>query len=1093
MKKRILVFLLALLLLFNIFKLNSQKLFTKLNAENTHIYFKNQLFESPDLNLITYEYFYNGGGVSTADFNNDGLIDIYFTANLLPNKLYLNKGNFVFEDITLQANVQGKKGWKTGVTIADVNGDGYMDIYVCYSGDLDSNLRENQLFINNGNLTFTESAKEYGLNHKGYSSQACFFDMDNDGDLDMYLLNHNVKDFRNFDVYYVKNMVDKYAGDKLFENKNNHFDDITQKAGIISNPLGYGLGLHIADINNDGWQDIYIGNDYVEEDYLYINNKNGTYTESLKKMIGHISNFSMGNDIADINNDGWLDIINVDMLPRDNKRQKLLFTPDNYEIYNNLIEHGFYHQIMRNMLQLNNGNNTFSEIGQLANISNTDWSWASILADFDCDGYKDLFISNGYGKDVTNLDFIQFYANERMKFLKGRTNEKMFDILQTVPQTALHNYYFKNNHNLQFIEKTLDIGFVDSGITNGVAFADLDNDGDLDLILNNLNNVASIYRNNTIEFKKNASNFLQFKISSDSKNTFAIGTKISLFLGSSIQVLDNLMVKGFQSSMQIPFIFYFNENKVDSILINWSNGEITSLYQPINLNQIITLKEPTRLTKNNQFTSYKFDKKIFNKIPYKPFYAININNNNEFKTQPTMLKMNSFYNPQFVIADLNNDSLTDMYITRNKNEDKAIYQQNKFGDFFPTNQSDFMFQKEYQDASALFVDIDNDGDKDLYIVSGGYYKMDSNLFNDRLFINDKNKFVEKKDAIPPKKYPNSKIIELDFNNDGFLDLLIGGSVSPENYPISTPTLLLLNNKNNTFSDVTNKYNSNFKKIGIINDVAWIDLDNDNKKELVVTGEWMNIKVFNFIKDTCIEVTSKYFKDSLFGWWNVLHFADIDNDGDLDLFAGNWGLNSQLNPNKLEPIRLYFFDFDSNKYIDPFFTLYLEHKEYPFMSRGELFEQISSIKQKFPNYESYSNAQLVDIFPTESIKKADTLFANYFNTCYFENINGKLIKKELPIQVNFSPIYSILTGDFNEDGFLDVLLTGNIDKIRIKLGKIDANYGVLLEGDGKGNFKYINQINSGLEIKGCVRDAIILENKKIIFGLINENPIFYQYK
>ena len=1090
--KKIFILLLIVPLLYS-YQLQCQKLFTKIPAEQTNINFKNQLFENSNLNFVTYEYFYNGGGVATADFNNDGLVDIYFTANLLANRLYLNKGNFVFEDITLQAKVQGKKGWKTGVTIADVNGDGYMDIYICYSGDIDSNLRENQLFINNQNLTFTEMAKDYGLNHKGYSTQACFFDMDNDGDLDMYLLNHNVKDFRNFDAYYVKNMIDEYAGDKLFENRNNHFYNVTQKAGIISNPLGYGLGLHIADVNNDGWQDIYIGNDYVEEDYLYINNKNGTFTESLKKMISHISNFSMGNDIADINNDGWLDIITLDMLPRDNKRQKLLFTPDNYEIYNNLVENGFHHQIMRNMLQLNNGNNTFSEIGQLANISNTDWSWASIVADFDCDGYKDLFISNGYGKDITNLDFIQFYANERMKFLQGKTDDKMFNVLQSVPNAALHNFYFKNNHNLQFSEKTFENGLIDSGITNGVAFADLDNDGDLDLILNNLNKIASIYKNNTIELNKNAPNFLHFKISSNSKNKFAIGTKISVYIGSSIYVLDNLMVKGFQSSMQIPLFFYFTERKVDSILINWSNGEIRKLYQPIQLNQIITLKEPIHVQNIvNDIPTIK-EHTIFTKIPFQPFYKIENIDKNEFKVQPTMLQMTSYLNPRFATADINNDQLTDIYITRNKNEEKNIFQQTKSGHFIFTHQATLKTQNEYQDADALFVDIDNDGDKDLYIVSGGYYKNDSNFFNDRLFINNNKKFNEDKTALPFKKMPNSKIIELDFNQDGYPDFFIGGAVSPENYPIPTPSLLLLNNKNNTFTDVSTKYNIGFKKLGIIRDAAWIDLNNDLKKELVVTGEWMNIKVFEFNNDTCIEATSTYFKDSLFGWWNVLHFVDIDYDGDLDLFAGNWGLNSQLNANTLEPVRLYYADFDSNGYIDPFFTNYINHIEYPFLSRGELFDQISSIKQKFPNYESFSNAQLTDILSKESIKKADTLFANYFGTCFFENTNGNFIKKELPIEVNFSPIYSISTADFNKDGFLDVLLTGNIDKIRIKLGKIDANYGVLLEGDGKGNFKYVNQMNSGLDIKGCVRDAIILEHNRIMFGLINQNPLIYQYK
>jgi hypothetical protein len=820
---------------------HGQKMFTTLSAAESGITFENTLPETQDANIITYEYFYNGGGVAAGDFNNDGLVDLYFTANLAENKLFLNLGNFKFKDITKSSGAGGKKGWKTGVSVADVNGDGFLDIYVCYSGDVDPQHRHNQLFINNGNLTFTDKAAQMGVDDSGHTTHAAFFDMDRDGDLDLYVLNHNIKNLRNFDAAFVKKMVDPDAGDRLYENVNGKFVNITQKAGIISNPLGYGLGVNIADINNDGWPDIYVTNDYVEEDYLYLNNQNGTFKECLKEQICHISNFSMGVDIADINNDGWQDIFTLDMLPEDNIRQKLLYAPDNYELYNNMVQNGFHHQLMRNMLQINNGNGTFSEVGQVAGISNTDWSWAALFADFNNDGHKDLYVTNGYGRDMINRDFMKFYASERLKHLQGKTDDKMFKMLQTIRSTPLRNYIYENTGNYAFKDRSLEWGFDKYDFAHGAIYADLDNDGDLDIIDNKMNAPAGIYRNNLVENKK-GNYYLKIALSESDKNRQAIGARVTIHTPLGMVIQENYPVHGFQSSMAAPLHFGLNGSKIDSIRVRWPDGSFQSLSNVSDkINSTFQIeKKDARAEK----LSVSINSPIFvsddNAIPFIHEEVAK----NDFKIQPLIPDMISYSGPKIATGDINKDKLEDIYFCGSAGKAGVMMIQKENGTFAPQSQPDFSSDAKYEDTDATLFDADGDGDLDLYVVSGGFYaSMTDELMQDRFYLNGGGTFFAKPGRIPKENQVGSVVVPLDFDGDGDLDLFVGGRVVPGKYPLSPGSLVLLNDGKGHFTDGTLQHAEIFRHLGMVTDAKWQDLNNDGKMELMVCGDWMTLEVF----------------------------------------------------------------------------------------------------------------------------------------------------------------------------------------------------------------------------------------------------------
>jgi hypothetical protein len=1070
------------------YSLYSQQLplFEQLPSAKTGITFKNKLAETPQSNVLTYEYFFNGGGVAVGDINNDGLDDIYFTANTSSNKLYLNQGGLVFKDITKEAGVACVEPWKTGVTMADVNGDNLLDIYVCYSGKGNPEKRRNKLFINNGNLTFKEQAKEYGLDDAGYSTHASFFDYDRDGDLDMYLLNHNVVVIREFEYAKAKETRDPYAGDKLFRNDNGHFIEVSAQAGIKGNPLGFGLGITVADINKDGWQDMYVSNDYIEPDYLYINNHDGTFTDKMTEYLQHISYFSMGCDVTDINNDEWPDIFTVDMLPEDNKRQKLLYGPENYEHFALMVLNGFYFQNMRNMLHLNNQNGTFSEIGQFAGISKTDWSWAPLFADYDNDGWKDVFITNGYFRDYTNRDFLKYKGD--YYFQKAKVNEKAdtFHLVSTMTSTPIHNYMYRNNGDLKFINKSSEWGFQEKIFSNGAAYADLDNDGDLDLVVNNQNAVASIFKNHTRE--KNANqNYLQVELIGSSKNSKGIGAKVRLYSNGKVQYIEQVPTRGFQSAVSNRIHFGLGRSeKADSIKINWLYGTEETLVN-IKANQLVTIREEKGAPSKQTITSQPST--TFTKINPLIDYKHIEEGYNDFKRQPLLLTMLTTCGPIMATADLNNDGRVDVFVGGAEGTSGAIYTQRTDGSFAQLpNQA---FDKKFTDAAALFFDVDSDHDLDLYVVSGGYndYTEKDKALQDRLYLNDgTGKFTLAISSLPEMQVSKSCVSSSDFDHDGDLDLFVGGRVIPGKYPLA-PESFLLQNQNGRFEKVTDSFAPKLSGIGMVTDSNWLDVNKDGWEDLIIVGEFMSIELFINQGGKRLErVSEKYFDIPLQGLWTNLLSHDFDHDGDEDLIIGNFGLNTQLRASIEEPITLLYKDFDKNGSIDPMLFHFIQGKSYPFATRDELLDQMYSMRSKYTSYASYSEAQLNTIFSATDLKGAEELKATILESIYLENREGKFIRHDLPKEAQFAPIYASTLIDYNRDGNMDFLMAGNQSSIRIRMGVIDANYGQLFVGDGKGNFKYVPQAASGLSIFGDTKSLSPIRVNGDTYLLIGINNV-----
>lgn len=1066
---------------------DSTPLFTLLSQHETGVDFQNTLNEGMNTNIMMYEYFYNGGGVAASDLNGDGLTDLYFTSNMGNNALYLNLGDMKFRNISPLSGAIGRPGpWKTGVSIADVNGDNRPDIYVSYSGALPDEKRVNQLFINqgnssNGNPLFRDMAAEYGLASAGFSNQAYFFDYDLDGDLDVLLLNHNPRNLPVLNVSATKATLqqdDPLRGVRLYRQEDNVFTDITQEAGISSSALTYGLSIGISDINEDGWPDFYISNDYAVPDYLYINDQDGTFTDQLKESMGQNSQFSMGNDVADINNDGRSDIVTLDMLPEDNRRQKLLLAPDNYVKFDLNEQSGFHRQYMRNMLQLNNGNGTFSEIGQMAGVSNTDWSWAALLADYNNDGWKDLYVTNGYYRDYTNLDFIK-YMDDYVQS-KGRlSREDVMELISNMPSSNVVNYIFANRAGAGFDNTTKAWGLYQPSNSNGATYADLDNDGDLDLVVNNINQPAFIFQNESTSRLDN--HYLRVKLQGSDKNTQGIGARVTVHYAGQQQSLEQYPARGYLSSVSPVLHFGLGTvAQVDSVMVVWPNGT-QQLLTGVKADQTLELSAADA---NDKWSPSNSGATIYTEVASPVQHQEPKMQVRDFDRQPLLLSELSYLGPFMLQADLNDDDLADVYVGGGKDQSASVYLQDEAGRYAPVDIPAFTADAAFVDGAAVAFDANGDGHTDLYVASGGYHdftETDPRL-QDRLYLGDgQGHLTRAQNALPDMLVSKSTVLAKDINGDGNTDLIVGGRVIPGQYPVTPASYVLINDGNGKFTDETEAIAPDFSQLGMITDAAWVDLDADGREELIVVGEWMPITVFRLNDGKLEKHTEDFFSREYVGWWNTIETADLNGDDRPDLVLGNVGTNTQFRVSSEEPAEIYYADFDDNGSVDPIFCYYIQGKSYPYVTRDEMLGQLSGLRSRYTTYKDYADLTIGDIFASEELRNAGRLEANFMETALFLSGGDKFTPGRLPLQAQYAPVYTVTVLDYNEDGRQDLLLCGNNTHAKLRLGRFDANYGVLLRGDGQGAFEYIDQEKSGFMLKGDVRSVIQLENT-LLFGM-----------
>jgi hypothetical protein len=1063
-------------------QITNQTLFKRLPTSETGVEFNNQLSETEDFNIIEYLYFYNGSGVAIGDINEDGLPDLYFSSNQSTNKLYLNRGDFKFEDITQQAGVTAEGNWKTGVAMADINADGLLDIFSCGVGNYKKFNSRNQVFINQGNSTFVEMANDLGLAFQGFSTHVAFLDYDRDGDLDIYLLNHSVHSVRSYGDVSLRNQSDRQSGDKLYENQlvpkgKTFFEEVTSRAGIHNSPAGYGLGVGISDVNNDGWPDIYVSNDFHENDYLYLNNQDKTFRQVAEKSFAHTSRFSMGNDVADINNDGFTDIITLDMLPKDEQVRKASAGEDPYEIFQYKLKFGHHVQLARNALQLNRGvdqtgNPLFSDIAPFAGMEATDWSWAPLLADFDNDGLKDLFVANGIRRRPNDMDYVAFISNDSLK-----RNASYQEFLSHMPEGKVADVFFRNKDGLVFEDVSKSWTGDVPDFSNGAAYADLDNDGDLDLVLNHINQNASIYQNQRV-----TNNFLNVKLVGSATNPFAVGAKMIVYDGERIQTQELYPSRGWQSSVDYSLHVGLGLSRlVDSIKVIWPDGTY-SVRRNVNAGKVeIRHSDNSLVCRINSQSGQKSLLKEIQLIDFKH----RENDFSEFEIERLIPHSLAKQGPCLAVGDLNNDTLDDVFIGGAAGQSSSLFFQNALGKFVKSKQLDVELDSAFEDTDAIIEDFNSDGRKDLLVVNGGN-QFQNERVSIRLYIQSKGaKLVKSVDAFPKISIETSCVRAVDFDDDGDLDIFIGARNVLGAYGLLPESHLFINDGLGQFTKTENVLPAS-GKLGMVTDAQWTDLNNDKQPDLLVVGDWMTITVLLQEEKKLVDQTSQYGLTNMSGWWNCLELVDLDKDGDLDLVAGNAGENSRLKASVQEPLQLYVADIDNNGSPEQIMTWFNQGVSYPFITRDQLVKQVPSLKKKFLRYQNFKSVGMNDLIGSVPVS---ILQAVEMRSGWFENSKNNFVFHSFPPEAQFFPVMATYAFDWNKDGKPDIMLGGNQYAVQPEIGQNDAGYGMIMLGDGNGQFSVL-PVNVGLPVSGEIRNIKVVNTQNpqpiVIVGINNSS-------
>ncbi len=1083
-------------------KKDKNTLFSLLPSDRTGIDFVNKVANQKDFNIFKYRNFYNGGGVAIGDINNDGLVDIYLTGNMEPNKLYLNKGDFTFKDISASAGVEGNKPWSTGVNMVDINADGLLDIYVSNAGNMEGNNHDNDLYINNGDLTFTEKANEYNLAKTGFSTHATFFDYDKDGDLDAYILNNSnipvsslgyaeQREVRAQDWEGVPDIF-KGVGDMLLRNDNGKFVDVSEEAGIYGSLIGFGLGVMIADINKDLYPDIYVSNDFYERDYLYINNQDGTFKEDIKNWTSHLSLSAMGIDMADINNDGHAEIFITDMLPEADQRVKSVMTFEGYNVFKLKQSKDFYQQYIQNTLQLNNGNGTFSEVAYFSGVDATDWSWAGLLFDMDNDGFRDIFITNGINHDLTDLDFVDFFANEIIQkmALTGR-KESIDSIIDKMPIRPQPNYAYRNNGDITFSKANSDWGFEIPSMSNGAAYGDLDNDGDLDLVVNNVNMETFVYENRANELTDN--HYIKLKFTGPEKNKFAIGATVMLYYNGNVVLQELIPSRGFQSSMDYAMtIGLGTANTIDSLRVIWPDDKTQKLDE-VQADQLLTLKHSEAREKYRP-SHNKVKKALLREVDNSPLTAHKENNYNDFDYEGLIYKLLSQEGPALATADINGDGNEDVFIGGAKGFPGVIYFHSGNGKLNATSQKSLSADAGYEDTAAAFFDADGDKDMDLLVGSGGNEVGEAKSYKPRLYLNN-GKGIFSTEVTLPANFKNTSIIAPeDFNGDGDVDLFIGSRSVVGTYGVDPDHMLLENNGDGTFSNSTERLAYDLKDGGMITDAQWIDMDGDGKKDLVTVADWGTPNIYKNSGRRLSKFPSSL--DSLSGWWNVVEAADLDKDGDMDLILGNQGSNIHYKPTMENPMKMWVNDFDNNGTIEQIVTQNYGGKDYPLHQKKELTTQMVALKKKNLKASEYAGKTIDELFPSALFE--NSIMKKVVTSESVIAVNeggGKFTIKALPNRVQLSCICGIACADVNQDGNLDLIMGGNNFEFKPQYSRLDANYGNVLLGDGQMHFKWQDYDTSGFFIRDELKHLKQFKDKNgktfMIAAINDSKPRIYE--